>query len=195
MDRRIISLSLSLCIMLFVVGCAGKELASSGDQAIQPKQAKDETIQPDAIKMVPVERSFERPVATVTTPSDNQPVNLSLSSALNQVSEGLKDVFFDYDRFQLRKEALPALDSNAAWLRVNGNKSLLIEGHADERGTLAYNLVLGEKRARAVKRYLLDLGVKPSQLHTTSYGEARPFCKQQNESCYQENRRAHVRAK
>ena len=79
----------------------------------------------------------------------------------------------------------------AGWLRANGNKTVLIEGHCDERGTLAYNLVLGEKRARSAKKYLLDMGVQVSQLQITSYGETRPFCKQANEDCYQQNRRAH----
>jgi peptidoglycan-associated lipoprotein len=83
------------------------------------------------------------------------------------------------------------LDVNAGWLRANGNKTVLIEGHCDERGTLAYNLVLGEKRARSAKKYLLDMGVQVSQLQITSYGETRPFCKQANEDCYQQNRRAH----
>jgi peptidoglycan-associated lipoprotein len=103
----------------------------------------------------------------------------------------LGDVFFDYDRFQIRKDAMPVLDADAGWLRANGSRTVLIEGHCDERGTIAYNLVLGEKRARAAKKYLQDLGVQASQLQITSYGETRPFCKQQNEDCYQQNRRAH----
>ena len=86
---------------------------------------------------------------------------------------------------------MSVLDANSGWFRANGSKTVLIEGHCDERGTVAYNLVLGEKRARAAKKYLQDLGVQASQLQITSYGEARPFCKQQNEDCYQLNRRAH----
>jgi len=103
----------------------------------------------------------------------------------------LSDVFFDYDRFQIRSDGMPALDANAGWLRANGNKTVLIEGHCDERGTVAYNLVLGERRARAAKTYLQDLGIQSSQLQITSYGETRPFCKQATEDCYQQNRRAH----
>jgi peptidoglycan-associated lipoprotein len=90
---------------------------------------------------------------------------------------------------------MPVLDANTGWLRANGSRTVLIEGHCDERGTIAYNLVLGEKRARAAKKYLQDLGVQASQLQITSYGETRPFCKQQNEDCYQQNRRAHFVAK
>jgi peptidoglycan-associated lipoprotein len=67
----------------------------------------------------------------------------------------------------------------------------LIEGHCDERGTLAYNLVLGEKRAKATKRYLEDLGIPASRLITTSYGKEKPFCKDHNEGCWSKNRRAH----
>ena len=180
MDRRVISLCLSL-VLLFA-GCASKKVtSSSGDQS---GQAKTEEIQPDAIKTIPLERSFDRPSGSV-------PSNLALAPSTASGSNALGDVFFDYDRFQIRKDAMPVLDANAGWLRASGSKTVLIEGHCDERGTVAYNLVLGEKRARAAKQYLQDLGVPTSQLQITSYGEARPFCKQQNEDCYQQNRRAH----
>ena len=189
MDRRVISLCLSLSLMLLFAGCASKKVASSsGDQS---GQAKTEAIQPDAIKTVPPERSFDRPAGSATTPSGSAPSNLSLSPSTASGSDALGDVFFDYDRFQIRKDAMSVLDANAGWLRANGSKTVLIEGHCDERGTIAYNLVLGEKRARAAKKYLQDLGTSASQLQITSYGETRPFCKQQNEDCYQQNRRAH----
>jgi len=186
MDRRVISLCLSVSLMLLFAGCSGKKVASSsGDQSSQSGQAKTEAIQPDAIKTVPMERSFERP-------SGNVPADLSSGKPAGSFAgTALGDVFFDFDRFQIRKDAMPILDANAPWFRANANKTVLIEGHCDERGTLAYNLVLGEKRARAAKKYLQDLGVPVSQLQITSYGETRPFCKQQNEDCYQQNRRAH----
>jgi peptidoglycan-associated lipoprotein len=182
MDRRVISLCLSLSLMVLFAGCASKKVASSsGDQS---GQAKTEAIQPDAIKTVPLERSFDRPSGTV-------PSNLPLAPSTVSGSNALGDVFFDYDQFQVREDAVPVLNANARWLRANGSKTVLIEGHCDERGTMAYNLVLGEKRARAAKKYLQDLGVQASQLQITSYGETRPFCKQQNADCYQQNRRAH----
>jgi peptidoglycan-associated lipoprotein len=187
MDRKVISLCLSVILVLLFAGCSGKNVSSSsGDQSGQAKTEaiKPDAIKPDAIKPVPLERSFDRP-------SGSPPSNLSLSPSTASGSNALGDVFFDYDRFQIRKDAMPVLDSNAQWLRANGSKTVLIEGHCDERGTVAYNLVLGEKRARAAKKYLQDLGVQAAQLQITSYGEARPFCKQQNEDCYQQNRRAH----
>jgi len=185
MDRGIVTLCLSLGLMVLVAGCAGKNVSSSsGDAASRAGQTKTEEIQPDAIKTVPPERSFERP-------SGSAPSNLPPPSKGDSDGQTLGDVFFDYDQFHIRKDATPVLDANALWLRANGNKIVLIEGHCDERGTVAYNLVLGEKRARAAKKYLQDVGVLSTQLLTTSYGETKPFCKQQNEDCYQQNRRAH----
>ena len=90
----------------------------------------------------------------------------------------------------IRRDAQPVLEANAGWIKSHG-KSILIEGHCDERGTLAYNLVLGEKRARSAKRYLEDLGVSASRLKIISYGEVRPLCKDYEETCWRRNRRAH----
>ena len=186
MNRKVIGLCLSLGLMFLLVGCAGKNVSSSsGDQS---GKAKPEAIQPDAIKTVPLERSFDRPSGSV-------PSNRALEPGVASDTNALGDVFFEYNQFQIRKDAMQILDVNAGWLRASGSKTVLIEGHCDERGTAAYNLVLGEKRARAAKQYLQDLGVPASQLQITSYGEAMPFCKQQNEDCYQQNRRAHFVAK
>ena len=186
MNRKVIGLCLSLSLMFLLAGCAGKNVSSSsGDQS---SKAKPEAIQPDAIKTVPLERSFDRPSGSV-------PSNRALEPGVASDTNALGDVFFEYNQFQIRKDAMQILDVNAGWLRASGSKTVLIEGHCDERGTAAYNLVLGEKRARAAKQYLQDLGVPASQLQITSYGEAMPFCKQQNEDCYQQNRRAHFVAK
>ena len=189
MDQRIVNVCLSLSLMVFVAGCAGKNVSSSsGDAASQAGQTKSEEIKPDVIKPIPLDRSFERPSATA-------PSNLALTPNADSDSQALGDVFFDYDRFHVRKDMMPVLDVNAGWLRANGSKTVLIEGHCDERGTLAYNLVLGEKRARAVKKYLQDMGAQATQLQITSYGETKPFCKQQNDDCFQQNRRAHFATK
>lgn len=186
MDRRAISLCLSLSFALLFAGCSGTRVSSSqGDQASKAGQSKTEEILPDAIKPIPPERSF------FDRPSGSLPSNLSLVPSTVSGSNTLGDVFFDFDQYQIRKDAMPILDASALWLRANANKTALIEGHSDERGTLAYNLVLGEKRARAAKKYLQDSGVPASQLQITSYGETRPSCTQQSEACYRQNRRAH----
>jgi peptidoglycan-associated lipoprotein len=108
------------------------------------------------------------------------------------VAAGLRDVFFAYDSFSITDEGRHALAGDAEWARSNPNAQLKIEGHCDERGTSAYNLVLGEKRAKAVRNYLVELGVTPTYLSVVSYGKERPFCTEHTESCYSQNRRGHL---
>lgn len=105
---------------------------------------------------------------------------------------GLRDVFFAYDSFAISEEGRQALARDADWIKANPAAQLKIEGHCDERGTSAYNLVLGEKRAKAVRNYLVELGVGANRLAVMSYGKERPFCKEHAESCYAQNRRGHV---
>lgn len=101
------------------------------------------------------------------------------------------DVFFDYDKFALSADSRSALENNARQLRDASSFDIVIEGHCDERGTNAYNLALGEKRAKAAKDYLVSLGVSPRRVTTVSYGEERPFEKGNNERAWAKNRRAH----
>jgi peptidoglycan-associated lipoprotein len=103
----------------------------------------------------------------------------------------LSDIFFDFDRFVIRDDARSRLEANAGLLKSQSAVKILIEGHCDERGTSAYNLVLGERRAQATAQYLKDLGVPSSQIEITSYGKERPFCAEHSEACWQSNRRAH----
>jgi len=106
---------------------------------------------------------------------------------------GLGHVYFDLDQFVIRDDAVLTLQENAQLLSTKyQDSSVLIEGHCDDRGTSDYNLVLGEKRAQAVKDYLVDLGVSSSRINIVSYGKERPSCTGTDESCYQENRRGHV---
>lgn len=105
---------------------------------------------------------------------------------------GLRDVFFAYDSFSITDEGRHALTSDAEWIKSNPQAQLKIEGHCDERGTSAYNLVLGEKRAKAVRNYLVELGVAPQHLSVVSYGKERPFCTEHGEQCYSMNRRGHL---
>jgi peptidoglycan-associated lipoprotein len=121
-------------------------------------------------------------------PSDPEAVESRSGNFLRE----LGDVYFDYDRFSVRKEAIPVLQENAQVLTAGlSNKSIVIEGHCDERGTESYNMVLGERRAKAVKEYLIHLGVPGEKIQVVSYGKERPFCTDQNEQCWQENRRSH----
>jgi len=106
---------------------------------------------------------------------------------------GLGHVYFDFDQYVIRDDAVSTLQENAQLLSAQyQDSSVLIEGHCDERGTTDYNLVLGERRAQAVKDYLVNLGVSSSRIQIVSYGKERPSCTGSEESCYQENRRGHV---
>ena len=105
---------------------------------------------------------------------------------------GLRDVFFAYDSWVISEEGRQALTRNAEWIKSNPSALIKVEGHCDERGTAAYNLVLGEKRAKAARNYLVELGVGANRLSVVSYGKERPSCTEHAESCYQQNRRGHL---
>lgn len=106
-------------------------------------------------------------------------------------SKALRDVFFAYDSWRLSEQSHRILESNAKWLKAHPHARITIEGHCDERGTQAYNYVLGERRADAAKRYLSNLGVHSSQMVAVSYGKDRPVCHVFSAACFQSNRRAH----
>ena len=111
-------------------------------------------------------------------------------SAVTPASSPLKDVYFDFDRYDLSADARAVLRSNADWLKNNPGQRVEIEGHCDDRGTNEYNLALGAKRAQSTREYLTTLGVAANRLSTISYGEEIPVCKEQTESCWKQNRRA-----
>lgn len=96
---------------------------------------------------------------------------------------------FDFDRSELRDDAKANLDAKIPVLLTNSNVTIRVSGHADERGSSEYNLALGQRRAAAAKRYLVERGVAESRIETTSFGEERPVCTESNESCWSQNRR------
>jgi peptidoglycan-associated lipoprotein len=108
------------------------------------------------------------------------------------IEAGLKDVFFAYDQWTLSEPGMEVLDHDAKWLKEHPGAVLKVEGHCDERGTTDYNMVLGEKRSKSARKYLVESGVSPKQVSVVSYGKERPFCLEHDESCYQQNRRGHV---
>ena len=108
------------------------------------------------------------------------------------LAAGLQDVFFAYDSWTISEEGRQALSHDAEWMKSNQNASIKVEGHCDERGTVAYNFVLGEKRAKAARNYLVELGVGANRLSVVSYGKERPSCTEHTESCYQQNRRGRI---
>jgi peptidoglycan-associated lipoprotein len=108
------------------------------------------------------------------------------------IEAGLDDVFFGYDQWAVSDVGMEALNHDAAYLKDHPGAVLKIEGHCDERGTTDYNMVLGDKRAKAARSYLIESGVSPKQVAIVSFGKERPFCFDRDEACYQQNRRGHM---
>lgn len=104
-------------------------------------------------------------------------------------SSPLKDIYFDFDRYDVKADARDTLNGNAQWMKNTAAVRVEIEGHCDERGTNEYNLALGAKRAQAARDYLVTLGIDASRLSTISYGEEIPVCTDKTEGCWQKNRR------
>ena len=102
-----------------------------------------------------------------------------------------ENIYFDFDRSNLKPETQEILKRKAEWLRNNPGESVIIEGHCDERGTNEYNLALGDRRAQSAKNFLIDLGISESRLTTISYGEERPADPRHNENAWSKNRRDH----
>jgi peptidoglycan-associated lipoprotein len=165
----------SAALAVFLTGCPKKPQTAVQSASEQTRPGAES---PQAVEEVaPPVAAEERPVA----PPTPQPP-----------AAGLADVYFDFDRSDITPAARTALEQNGKWLMGRGNVQVRIEGYCDERGTNEYNLALGERRAEAVKRVLVAMGVPASSLSTISYGEEQPVCRDHQESCWQKNRRAHL---
>jgi peptidoglycan-associated lipoprotein len=109
----------------------------------------------------------------------------------HDLSRYIKDVLFDYDQYSIRANQSQQVDSDAQFLKQHPELNVVIEGHCDERGSEDYNLALGDSRANTVKQALITRGVSPNQISVISYGKEKPFCTQEDEQCWQQNRRDH----
>lgn len=107
----------------------------------------------------------------------------------------LQNVYFDFDKYNIKADAEGTLKSNGDWLQKSKKSSVVIEGHCDERGTAEYNIALGDRRAKSAKTYITNLGVATDRMSTISYGEEKPVAACNNESCWGQNRRAEFLAK
>ena len=127
-------------------------------------------------------------------PSSGSSVTRSTTSEFAP-APALRDIHFDFDKSAIRPGDARVLDTNGGWLKEHPNQLVLIEGHCDERGTVEYNLALGERRARATQNYLVSQGIAASRITVVSYGEERPVCTEHTEACWAKNRRAHFLTK
>jgi peptidoglycan-associated lipoprotein len=136
------------------------------------------------VEQAPVERIAEAPKPEPVAPKGPD------YDSLEPSKYGIEDVFFGYDKYELDDAQMGVLNKNARILKDAG-VTVMVAGHCDERGTIEYNLALGEKRAKIVRDYLVSLGVSASKVKLTSYGESRPFNAGQTEADWAQNRRAH----
>lgn len=135
--------------------------------------------------------------ARVTVSTEGPEVIAPVSRPVSDVEwfndpNNIKDAFFDYDRYEIRDDARQPLLDDARALKERPNIRISIEGHCDERGSEAYNLALGDKRANAAKDFLVAQGIDPARIDTISYGEEKPFAPGHDESSWKQNRRAHL---
>ena len=162
---------ISTFIFLFVAACATK-----------PKDAADSSGSGSSSSGSDVSSE-----GTITETTGSGIVSGSQEDLIVNVGDR---VFFGYDSSDLDSDALELLQDQVAWLKQNIDVSVTIEGHCDERGTREYNLALGEKRAQAVKNYLIGLGINPDRVSTISYGKERPAVVGSNDGAWAQNRRS-----
>ncbi len=128
---------------------------------------------------------------TVNAPPPPPPPPAQTQSDEQMFAQNIKDVYFDYDKSDIRADQQASVQADIAFLQQHANITFTIEGHCDERGSTEYNLALGDNRASAVKNALVAGGISADRVKTVSYGKEKPFCTEHNEQCWQQNRRGH----
>ena len=183
-ETRYLAGGVLLVLALCVVACSGGPKA----QAPPPEPTADSSAV--EVDEVVVEEEIAEPI-TETLSTEEVISELPEDLAILNARGYLEDVFFDTDRFDLSPETRGVLAKNANWMLRYSTVLVLVEGHCDERNTREYNLALGDRRANAVRDYLLSLGVTADRIRTISYGEERPFALGRTEEAFRLNRRAH----
>ncbi len=166
--------------LLFTASCAKK--AVKEDTSLS-QQAQDEAAKAAAEKARQEELARQRAIEEARL--KEEAIQKAKDNFLNE------DIHFEFDSAVLNQDAQEILKTKAEWLQNNPNAKSTVEGHCDDRGTLEYNLALGERRASSAKSFLVDLGIAASRLITISYGEERPIDPGQNEAAWAKNRRGH----
>jgi peptidoglycan-associated lipoprotein len=182
LESRTIAGFLTIVVLVMLAGCK-----SAAPPPPPPPTAP--AAEPATASSVPEEQVTEPKTETIMSEevTTELPEDLEVLNARGY----LQDVFFDTDRWDIKPAFREALAKNAAWLQKYPSVQVLIEGHCDERNTREYNIALGDRRANAVRDYLVFLGVAPDRISTRSYGEERPFAMGHNEDAWKLNRRAH----
>lgn len=191
---------LAVLTMVFFVGavsisCARRPKPKMGPTEAAAPETKEEA-PPVTAQKEPPSKAEEAPAPTPTEPApsrmpEERPAKGKEGEGEAVSVEELKDIHFEFDKYDVRPDARPILERNAKWLKENPQAKIQIEGHCDERGTVEYNLALGDRRAKSTRDYLISLGADPKQLSTLSYGEEKPLDPGHNEEAWAKNRRTH----
>jgi peptidoglycan-associated lipoprotein len=189
MRVRFVLSVVALCTALAVAGCA-KKVPPPAPAAPPPATATAPSPPPPP---PPPPLPPPPPPPPVPVPTALSEDEIFARKSLDQLNaeRPLGDVFFDLDESTLRDDARPLLQKNADWMKRWTSTQIIVEGHADSRGSSEYNLALGNRRATSVKDYIVNLGVPPNRVTVISKGKEQPFCREENESCWQQNRRGH----
>jgi peptidoglycan-associated lipoprotein len=177
-------------LLVAVVSCAGKKAPPPVAPPPPPPPVQVAPPPPAPPPPAPRPPAPRPPAPPPPPPSEIDIFNKKTVADLNN-ERNLDDVFFDYDKADLGDAARASLQKDAAYVQKWQTVKVLISGHADSRGTNEYNLALGERRAAATRDFLVGLGVVASRISIVSKGEEQPFCKEENEACWSQNRRGH----
>lgn len=173
-------------------GCAKKKVAAITPN---PPQQPPASAPSTPAATTPAREASTPPASASSTPRSNMP-DAATRARIDQLLARIEDAYFDYNQHTLRPDAIKALQTDSTDLRDilkdYPNYKLTVEGHCDERGSAEYNMVLGEARAEAAKAYLVQVGIPGQQLGVISYGKEKPVCQEQDEACWQKNRRIHI---
>jgi peptidoglycan-associated lipoprotein len=176
---RLAGFSLALSAMLFLGACQKKSASAK-----LPKTPPPPTQSSAAASATPA--PVVQPKATAPAPASTP----SLSAA-ELFQRNVKDIYFDYDRYDIRAADTATLQADANFLDAHASDKITIAGHCDDRGSEVYNMALGASRANSVRNQLKRLGIATDRIQTVSYGKEKPFCTQDTQDCWQLNRRAH----
>jgi len=182
-------------MFLVVSGCAKQPATMPATAAPAPGASSGSTV---ASRPAAAESSMGAGGAGAATTAGGAAASASTARPLPRdftANAAIKDINFDFDKYDIRPVDTKILDANAAWLKSNPRSLLLIEGHTDERGTPEYNLALGERRAKAAMGYLVALGIQANRISIISYGQEQGLCKERSEACWARNRRDHFLVK